>query len=51
MFKVPYKNLFEKIVLIRQFENRLLELFSKGDLFGTTHTCVGQEATAATVMS
>ena len=51
MSTVPYKNLFEKIILIRKFENRLLELFSKGDLFGTTHTCVGQEATAASVIS
>jgi TPP-dependent pyruvate/acetoin dehydrogenase alpha subunit len=49
--KVPFQSLFKKVVLIRKFENKLLELFSKGDLFGTTHTYVGQEAIAASVMS
>lgn len=37
--------------LIRMFETRLLELFSQGKLFGTTHTYVGQEAVAACVIS
>jgi len=36
--------------LIRKFENRLLELFSEGKLFGTTHTYVGQEAIAVSVI-
>lgn len=48
---IPFKDLYRKIVLIRKFEERLLELFSKGELFGTTHTCVGQEAIAVSVMS
>jgi TPP-dependent pyruvate/acetoin dehydrogenase alpha subunit len=43
---IPYSFLYEKSVLIRKFETRLLELFSAGKLFGTTHTYVGQEATA-----
>ena len=43
---IPYSFLYEKSVLIRKFETRLLELFSEGRLFGTTHTYVGQEATA-----
>ena len=36
--------------LIRSFETLLLELFEKGKLFGTTHTYVGQEAIAVSVM-
>lgn len=31
---------------IREFENSLLDLFSRGILGGTTHTCIGQEVTA-----
>ncbi|MGV9295805.1 thiamine pyrophosphate-dependent dehydrogenase E1 component subunit alpha [Amycolatopsis sp. NPDC003676] len=31
------------LLLIRQFELGLLELFSNGELHGTTHTCLGQE--------
>jgi 2-oxoisovalerate dehydrogenase E1 component len=31
--------------LIRAFEERLLKLFSEGKLFGTVHTCIGQEFT------
>ena len=30
-------------MLIRRTEERLLELFSQGKLFGTVHTCIGQE--------
>jgi acetoin:2,6-dichlorophenolindophenol oxidoreductase subunit alpha len=33
----------EKLLLIRHFEKTLLNLFSKGKLNGTTHTCLGQE--------
>ncbi len=36
--------------LIRQFESRLLDLFSQGRLSGTTHTCIGQEANAIAVI-
>lgn len=43
--------LYEKAVLIRKFEMRLLQLFSEGKLFGTTHTYVGQEATAVSLIS
>ena len=38
------------MLLIRRFEEMLLDLFSKGLLFGTTHTYVGQEAIAVSVM-
>ncbi|MFL6139721.1 MAG: thiamine pyrophosphate-dependent dehydrogenase E1 component subunit alpha [Frankiaceae bacterium] len=30
-------------LLIRRFEERLLELFAAGEVSGTTHTCLGQE--------
>lgn len=48
---IPYKKIYKKMILIRQFEELLLDLFSKGKLFGTTHTYVGQEAIAVSVMS
>ncbi|UWE08640.1 thiamine pyrophosphate-dependent dehydrogenase E1 component subunit alpha [Actinacidiphila bryophytorum] len=31
------------MLLIRQFEERVLELVSTGEISGTTHTCIGQE--------
>lgn len=37
--------------LIRETEERLLQLFSQGKLFGTTHTCIGQEANAVGIIS
>ena len=46
-----YVELYRKSYLIRQFESRLLELFSQGKLFGTTHTYVGQEAVAVSAIS
>jgi TPP-dependent pyruvate/acetoin dehydrogenase alpha subunit len=33
----------ERLLLIRHFENGLLDLFAAGKLNGTTHTCLGQE--------
>jgi len=45
-----YKDIYKKMFLIRSFETLLLELFDKGKLFGTTHTYVGQEAIAVSVM-
>ena len=42
---------YETMLLIREFENRLLELFSQGKLFGTAHTYIGQEANAVGVIS
>ena len=37
--------------LIRKFEHLLLELFSRGEISGTTHTYLGQEAIAVGVIS
>ncbi len=41
------ESLIQKIAEIRVFEQTLLELFPTGKLYGTTHTCIGQEACAA----
>lgn len=35
--------LASKAMLIREVEQRLLELFGQARLFGTVHTCIGQE--------
>lgn len=39
------------MLMIRYTEERILELFSQGRLYGTTHTCIGQEADAVGVIS
>jgi 2-oxoisovalerate dehydrogenase E1 component len=36
-------------LLIRAVEQRLLDLFAQGKLFGTVHTCIGQEWTGVAV--
>ena len=36
-------------LLIRRTEQRLLALFAEGKLFGTVHTCIGQEFSAVAV--
>lgn len=41
----PEPRLLEKTLGIRLFEERLLKLFSEGRLFGTVHTCIGEEWT------
>ena len=38
-----YADVVRLAVLIRKTEQRLLELFKQGKLFGTIHTCIGQE--------
>jgi len=42
--------LYGQMVTIRIFEETLLELFSQGKISGTTHTCLGQEASAVASM-
>ncbi|MFQ5427130.1 MAG: thiamine pyrophosphate-dependent dehydrogenase E1 component subunit alpha [Gaiellales bacterium] len=44
------RDLFERMLLIRRFEETLLEMFSAGKLVGTTHTCIGQEAGAVGII-
>jgi TPP-dependent pyruvate/acetoin dehydrogenase alpha subunit len=43
--------LFERMLLIRQFEDRVKALFLEGTMPGTIHQCQGQEATAVGVCS
>jgi TPP-dependent pyruvate/acetoin dehydrogenase alpha subunit len=46
-----YINLFQQMYIIRKFEKLLLELFSKGEISGTTHTYMGQEAIAVGIIN
>ncbi|MFO1496846.1 MAG: thiamine pyrophosphate-dependent enzyme [Verrucomicrobiota bacterium] len=39
------------MLLIRRVEEKLLELFSQGKINGTTHTSIGQEASAVGIMA
>src|SRR5436190_23004096 len=43
--------LYERMILIRRFEETLLELFGAGKLLGTTHTYIGQEANAVGIVA
>jgi TPP-dependent pyruvate/acetoin dehydrogenase alpha subunit len=45
------EDLYRRILLIRLFEERVLDLFGEGRLAGTTHTCVGQEAVAVAAVA
>lgn len=40
----------KKVIEIRTFEETILRLFSENKLSGTTHTCIGEEATAVGLM-
>lgn len=42
---------YRQMLLIRRFEERILDLFAEGQLFGTTHAYIGQEANAVGVLS
>ena len=44
-------DLYRKMILIRLFEERLLKMAENGELHGTIHTCIGQEAIAVGVMA
>lgn len=46
---VDLTTLYAKVMLIRSVEERLLTLFAEGKLFGTVHTCIGQEWTGVAV--
>ena len=41
---------YEMIIKIRAFENTILKLFGQNKLSGTTHTYIGEEATAVAIM-
>jgi len=40
------KRFYYQMTLVRRFEERVFELFAAGELFGTTHAYMGQEANA-----
>ena len=46
-YELSSPRLLEKALGIRLFGQRLLKLFSEGRLFGTVHTCIGQEWSGA----
>ena len=43
--------LYERMLLIRKFEESAVELFGRGLITGSTHPCIGQEAIPAGVCS
>lgn len=45
------EELYKKMLYIRKTEEKLLELYSLGKLFGTVHTCIGQESISAGILS
>lgn len=48
--KKPHElSILEEGLRIRRFEEGLLDLFSKGLIRGTVHTCIGQELTPVTI--
>jgi len=44
-----YKDEIRLAILIRKIEEKLLDLYSQGKLFGTIHTCIGQEFVGVSV--
>lgn len=49
MSELSLQEYHRRMLLIRTFEERLLDLFSRGELTGTTHCYIGQEAIAVGV--
>ncbi len=45
------ESLYFQMRLVRRVEETLLDLFGGNELFGTTHTSLGQEANAAAIMN
>jgi TPP-dependent pyruvate/acetoin dehydrogenase alpha subunit len=46
-----YIGLYRQMVLIRRFEETVHDLFLRGEVYGSTHLCIGQEAVSAGVTS
>lgn len=44
------ERLYQQLYLIRRFEEQVLDAFPRGIFYGTTHTCLGQEANAVGVL-
>ncbi|HZV74966.1 MAG TPA: thiamine pyrophosphate-dependent dehydrogenase E1 component subunit alpha [Conexibacter sp.] len=49
--RARYVELYRSMLRIRRFEERIQSLFLKGEVYGTTHLCNGQEAVAVGVSS
>ena len=45
------EQLYAQMTLIRHFEEKTLSLFDDGELFGTTHCYIGQEANAVGIIN
>ena len=48
---LPLDELYKKMLMIRYFEQEVLKLFEQGQLIGTTHAYIGQEANAVGVIT
>jgi 2-oxoisovalerate dehydrogenase E1 component len=46
---LKYLTLLREALFIRKVEEKLLDLFAKGKLNGTVHTCIGQELNAVAI--
>lgn len=46
-----YLGLYRQMEFIRRFENKVHDLFLRGEVYGSTHLCVGQEAVPVGVIS
>lgn len=46
-----YRDLYRRMVLIRRFEQAVHDLFLRGEVYGSTHLCMGQEAVSVGVAS
>src|SRR5215510_5407915 len=44
-------DLYRRMLLIRRFEELVQSLFLRGEVYGTTHLCSGQEAVSVGVAS
>ncbi len=49
--KVSHLDLFSRMLLIRRFEETLIDIYRQGLFSGHFHVCIGQEASAAVTMS
>jgi len=44
-----FTDLYRTMLLIRRFEEAVYDLFLRGEVYGSTHLCIGQEAVSAGV--
>ena len=46
-----YLELYRQMLLIRRFEEKVHDLFLRGEIYGSTHLCIGMEAVGVGVIS